>query len=82
MDQVAEKLDAAIVNRRGGDSKIDPHKLHEVAKENGFEDRLFKWEESGHNHGLIRMNTSNILRGKLSREGRVKIGRKVVRKQD
>jgi len=48
--------------------------LREVAAANDIDDRLAKWEGKGLNGGLLRMNTGNVLRGKLRRGEEVAVG--------
>jgi hypothetical protein len=80
-DDVAEILTAYVTT--GRTSKKDPElgldraKLFAVAELNGIADKLAEWEDRGLNGGLLRMNTSNVLRGMVRRGERVVIGEHV-----
>ena len=64
-DDMATALLAAV----GGGLKdpLDLEALKDVAAENGIAERLDQWLTKGLNNGMLRMNTSNVLRGKLRR---------------
>ncbi len=61
-------------NKKNPDGGLDRAKLRGVAEENGISDKLAIWEDRGLNGGLLRMNTSNVLRGMNRRGERVVIG--------
>ena len=61
-------------HNKNPDGGLDRVRLREVAIENGIGDKLNGWEYRGLNGGLLRMNTSNVLRGMIRRGERVQIG--------
>jgi hypothetical protein len=61
-------------SRKDTDGGLDRAKLRAVAEVNGLADRLAIWEDRGLNGGLLRMNTSNVLRGMHRRGEEVTIG--------
>lgn len=86
-DEVAEALSGYVTLPRAGkkdiDGGLDRSKLREVARANGLEAKLDEYENATNrngdplNGGLIRMNISNILRGKVRRGEQVSIGSRV-----
>lgn len=80
-DEIALALTAFVTTERTSkknpDGGLDRAKLRGVAEENGIGDRLAQWEDNGLNGGLLRMNTSNVLRGMNRRGERVVIGAEV-----
>jgi len=64
-------------NKNNPDGGLDRAKLRGVAEANGIGDRLAAWEDRGLNGGLLRMNTSNVLRGMNRRGEEVQIGSQV-----
>lgn len=80
-DDVAEVLSAFVTLPRAGskdiDGGLDRAKLRGVAEVNGLGDKLAAYEDRELNGGLLRMNISNILRGKVRRGERVEIGDRV-----
>lgn len=77
-DEMAQTLTAYVTleraTKKNPDGGLDRAKLREVASDNGIADKLAKWEDRGLNGGLLRMNTSNVLRGMLRRGEQVKVG--------
>lgn len=63
--------------KKSPDGGLDRAKLRGVAETNGIGDKLADWEDRGLNGGLLRMNTSNVLRGMNRRGEEVKIGSQV-----
>lgn len=63
--------------KKDADGGLDRAKLRAVAEVNGIGDKLADWEERGLNGGLLRMNTSNVLRGMNRRGEQVQIGQMV-----
>lgn len=61
-------------NKKNPDGGLDRAKLRAVAEVNGIGDKLADWEDRGLNGGLLRMNTSNVLRGMIRRGERVQVG--------
>lgn len=53
---------------------LDLSKLEEVVAANKIEDRFDVWMTKGLNPGMLRMNTGNVLRGKLRKGEVVQIG--------
>lgn len=80
-DDVAVVLTEFVTTERASknnpDGGLDRAKLRGVAEENGIGDKLAKWEDRGLNGGILRMNTSNVLRGMVRRGERVVIGSQV-----
>lgn len=80
-DEIALALTAFVTtgrtSKKNSDGGLDRAKLRGVAEENGIGDRLAQWEDNGLNGGLLRMNTSNVLRGMNRRGERVVIGAEV-----
>lgn len=80
-DDVAEVLSAYVTleraTKKNPDGGLDKAKLRGVAELNGIGDKLAVWEDKGLNGGLLRMNTSNVLRGMVRRGERVEIGTEV-----
>lgn len=80
-DDISEILSAYVTTDRA--SKNDPEggldraKLYEVAETNSIGHRVAQWEDHGLNGGLLRMNTSNVLRGMVRRGELVMIGAEV-----
>lgn len=64
-------------NKKNPDGGLDRAKLRGVAEVNGIGDKLAQWEDNGLNGGLLRMNTSNVLRGMNRRGEEVRIGDRV-----
>lgn len=77
-DDVAQVLTAHVTTDRASkknpDGGLDRAKLRAVAEINGIGHKLADWEDRGLNGGLLRMNTSNVLRGMVRRGERVEIG--------
>lgn len=77
-DAIALALTAFVTlpraTKKDADGGLDRAKLRSVAEINGLGDKLAIWEENGLNGGLLRMNTSNVLRGMNRRGERVEIG--------
>ena len=69
-------------SKKNEDGGLDRAKLRAVAEVNGIGDKLAIWEERGLNGGLLRMNTSNVLRGMNRRGERVEIGLQVWEARD
>lgn len=67
----------ARANKNNPDGGLDRAKLFAVAEVNGIADKLARWDDRGLNGGLLRMNTSNVLRGMNRRGERVEIGTQV-----
>lgn len=63
--------------KKNPDGGLDRAKLRGVAEVNGIGDKLAEWEGRGLNGGLLRMNTSNVLRGMNRRGEQVQIGSQV-----
>jgi hypothetical protein len=57
--------------------RADMAKLEEVVEANGIRDRYDVWLEKGLNNGMLRMNTGNVLRGKVRKGDTVRIGDRV-----
>lgn len=80
-DDVAQILTDHVTtdraNKKNPDGGLDRAKLRAVAEINGIGDKLAEWEDRGLNGGLLRMNTSNVLRGMVRRGEQVIIGEKV-----
>lgn len=81
-DEIALALTAFVTLPRAKgkqdiDGGLDRAKLRGVAEVNGIGDKLANWEERDLNGGLLRMNTSNVLRGMWRRGEQVTIGDKV-----
>ena len=64
-------------NSKNPDGGLDRAKLRAVAEVNGLGNKLAAWEDNGLNGGLLRMNTSNVLRGMCRRGEEVTIGNMV-----
>lgn len=77
-DTVAVVLTAYVttgrINKKDPEAGLDRAKLRGVAELNGIGDKLGEWENRGLNGGLLRMNTSNVLRGIVRRGEQVVIG--------
>lgn len=77
-DEIALALTAFVTlpraTKKDADGGLDRAKLRAVAEVNGIGDKLADWEERGLNGGLLRMNTSNVLRGMNRRGEEVRIG--------
>lgn len=77
-DEIAKTLTAFVTqpraSRKDVDGGLDRAKLRGVAETNGIGDKLANWEERNLNGGLLRMNTSNVLRGMWRRGEEVVIG--------
>lgn len=77
-DEIALALTAFVTlpraNKKDVDGGLDRARLRAVAEVNGIGDKLAGWEERDLNGGLLRMNTSNVLRGMNRRGEAVKIG--------
>jgi hypothetical protein len=77
-DEIALALTAFVTlpraNKKDSDGGLDRARLRAVAEVNGIGDKLAGWEDRGLNGGLLRMNTSNVLRGMNRRGEAVKIG--------
>lgn len=77
-DEIALALTAFVTlpraNKKDVDGGLDRARLRAVAEVNGIGDKLADWEDRGLNGGLLRMNTSNVLRGMNRRGEAVKIG--------
>lgn len=77
-DEIALALTAFVTlpraNKKDVDGGLDRARLRAVAEVNGIGDKLAGWEERNLNGGLLRMNTSNVLRGMNRRGEAVKIG--------
>lgn len=77
-DAIALALTAFVTEprktKKDTDGGLDRAKLRGVAEANGIGDKLASWEERGLNGGLLRMNTSNVLRGMNRRGEKVEIG--------
>lgn len=80
-DDVAQVLTAFVTvaraSKKNPDGGLDRAKLRAVAEVNGIGSKLADWEDRGLNGGLLRMNTSNVLRGMVRRGERVEIGSQV-----
>lgn len=80
-DQIATALTAFVTlpraTKKDADGGLDRAKLRGVAEVNGLGDKLADWEDRGLNGGLLRMNTSNVLRGMWRRGEEVRIGDQV-----
>lgn len=70
-DEMALALTAFVTDAEG---LLIRENLRDVANKNDITERLAKWEDRGLNGGLLRMNTSNVLRGKLRRGEEVAVG--------
>lgn len=55
---------------------LDLQRLEEVVDANGMRNRFDVWAAKGLNNGMLRMNTGNVLRGKVRNELPVRIGDK------
>lgn len=77
-DEIAKALTAFVTqprtSRKDTDGGLDRAKLRGVAETNGIGDKLAEWEDRDLNGGLLRMNTSNVLRGRWRRGEEVVIG--------
>lgn len=77
-DEIALALTAFVTlpraTKKDADGGLDRAKLRAVAEVNGIGDKLADWEDRGLNGGLLRMNTSNVLRGMHRRGEEVTIG--------
>lgn len=77
-DAIAVALTAHVTlpraTKKDTDGGLDRAKLYEVARINNILDKYENWLESDLNGGLLRMNTSNVLRGKNRRGEGVIIG--------
>lgn len=77
-DAIALALTAFVTlpraTKKDADGGLDRSKLRAVAEINGLGDKLADWEDRGLNGGLLRMNTSNVLRGMHRRGEEVTIG--------
>lgn len=77
-DAIAVALTAFVTeprkSKKNEDGGLDRAKLRAVAEVNGIADKLAIWEDRGLNGGLLRMNTSNVLRGMNRRGEEVTIG--------
>lgn len=77
-DEIALALTAFVTlpraNKKDTNGGLDRARLRAVAEVNGIGDKLAEWEDRGLNGGLLRMNTSNVLRGMNRRGEAVKIG--------
>lgn len=77
-DEIALALTAFVTlpraNKKDVDGGLDRARLRAVAEVNGIGDKLAGWEDRELNGGLLRMNTSNVLRGMNRRGEAVKIG--------
>lgn len=80
-DAIALALTAFVTeprrNPKNLDGGLDRSKLRAVAEVNGIAGKLADWEDRGLNGGLLRMNTSNVLRGMNRRGEQVTIGSEV-----
>lgn len=74
-DQMAQ----ALKDYCGGGLKdpLDVAKLEEVVDQNGIRDRFDVWLAKDLNPGMLRMNTGNVLRGKLRKGDVVRVGQQV-----
>lgn len=85
-DEMAIALTAYVTleraTKKNPDGGLDRAKLREVAAANGISDRLANWEARGLNGGLLRMNTSNVLRGMIRHGAEVRVGNKVWQAKD
>lgn len=70
-DAMALALTNFVTN---ADGDLILENLTQVAIDNDIEYRLAKWVNKGLNGGLLRMNTGNVLRGKLRRGEAVAVG--------
>lgn len=77
-DDIALALTAFVTlpraTKKDADGGLDRAKLRAVAEINGIGDKLADWEDRNLNGGLLRMNTSNVLRGMNRRGEEVVIG--------
>lgn len=77
-DEVAIALTTYVTlgraTKKNPDGGLDREKLAEVCRDNGLSVKLNQWTDRGLNGGLLRMNTSNVLRGMVRRGETVKIG--------
>ena len=76
-DEVALVLTDYVMTLEGsedGEPRLNFDALREVATANGSYLLLQKWEDRGLNNGLLRMNMSNVLRGRIRRGEQVQIG--------
>lgn len=77
-DEIALALTAYVTmdraTKKNPDGGLDRAKLRGVAEVNGIGHKLAQWEDRGLNGGLLRMNTSNVLRGMNRRGEKVEIG--------
>lgn len=66
----------ALKDYCGGGLKdpLDLNRLEEVVDANAIRDRYDVWAAKGLNPGMLRMNTGNVLRGKLRNDQQVVIG--------
>lgn len=85
-DEMAIALTAYVTleraTKKNPDGGLDLAKLREVAAANGISDKLASWEDRGLNGGLLRMNTSNVLRGLIRHGAEVRVGDKVWQAKD
>lgn len=85
-DEMALELTAYVTlpraTKKNPDGGLDRAKLRGVAEANGIGDMLAGWEDRGLNGGLLRMNTSNVLRGMIRRGEEVRVGDKVWQARD
>lgn len=58
----------------GLNDPLDLDRLREVVDTNGIADRFDVWMTKGLNNGMLRMNTGNVLRGKVRKGEVVRIG--------
>lgn len=73
-DEMAIALTAYVTD---GEGDLILENLVEVAAMNQIADRLARWVNKGLNGGLLRMNTGNVLRGKMRRGEAVAVGTKI-----
>lgn len=77
-DEIALALTAYVTmdraTKKNPDGGLDRAKLRGVCEVNGIGHKLAQWEDHGLNGGLLRMNTSNVLRGMNRRGEKVEIG--------
>lgn len=80
-DAIAVALSAHVTlpraTKKDADGGLDRAKLYAVAQQNGLIDKYEAWLERDLNGGLLRMNTSNVLRGMNRRGEEVTIGEQV-----
>lgn len=73
-DEMAIALTSFVTD---GEGELILENLVAVAVANDIDDRLQKWIGKGLNGGLLRMNTGNVLRGKMRRGDAVAVGTKI-----